>query len=82
MEVTYGAWGTERVVQRQASTAATLRNDQITLSSQLLQQGNNTPLLQSHDGGPFVREDRFVGVDADEERGAQTAGLEHGAGVA
>ena len=45
-------------------------------------QAGGVPLIQAHHGGALVLEDGFIGVHADEELGAQLAGLQHGAGMA
>jgi hypothetical protein len=44
--------------------------------------GPDVPFGEGHDRGAFVLQDGFVGVDADEEGGAEAARLEGGAGVA
>ena len=69
-----------RVAQRQASTAVMLCACQAEGIG--IGEGAQVPFLETHHGGTLVREDGLVRVDADQELGAQLAGLQHGAGMA
>ena len=45
-------------------------------------RAGGVPLIQAHHGRALVLEDGLIRVHADEELGAQLAGLQHGAGMA
>jgi hypothetical protein len=75
--VTYGAYGTDLVTHRQASTAATLEE-----AKSVYDPGTcrvlRLPFLQSHNGRSLIIQDRLIGMNSHVEFIAHLSRLDHG----
>lgn len=75
--MTYGAYGTDLVTHRQASTAATLEE-----AKSVYDPGTcrvlRLPFLQSHNGRSLIIQDRLIGMNSHVEFIAHLSRLDHG----